>query len=116
MKKIGIILLFCSCFLATSINADEIDVSGSYLAGSTRSLIKPIQAFISNQSLEVDFNSTVETIVISIYDENGNIVYQQSENATAGQKLLIDISTFDAGNYTIEFENSQTNMSGNFEI
>ena len=102
--------------LPVSINADDIDFSGTFPTGSTRSLITPIQAFVNDQTLEVDFNSTVGNVVVSIYDETGNVVYQQSVNGTAGQPLLIDVSSFDAGNYVIEIQNAQTDLFGSFEI
>ena len=95
--------------------ADEIDLNVGANSISTRSLISPIQAFITGQTIEVDFNSTVGTIIVFIYDDFGNVVYQQSVNGTAGQQLLIDISDLDAGNYTIEIQNSQTDLSGEFE-
>jgi len=116
MKKIFLLLIIVCCFFATPLKADEVDLNGNSSADLTRSLIKPILAFINDQTLEVDFNSTVGTVVVSIYDEMGNFVYQQSVNGTAGQQLLIDISGLDTGNYTIEIQNSQTDLSGNFEI
>jgi len=116
MKKICLLFLFICCFLATPMKADDVFLTGESPANVTRSLIEPIQASINDQTLEVDFNSTVGTVVISIYDEMGNVVYQQSVNGTAGEQLLIDVSSFDAGNYTIEIQNSQTDLSGSFEI
>jgi len=115
MKKIFGLLFFC-CLVATSMKADEVDLAGNYQTGIERSLMVPIQVFINEQTLEVDFNSTVGTVVVSIYDEMGNVVYQQSVNGTAGEQLLIDVSSFDAGNYTIEIQNSKTDLSGSFEI
>lgn len=115
MKKICLLMLLFCCLLPVSINADEINLSSNYPASITRSLIRPVQVFISYQIVEVDFISTLGTVVISIYDETGNIVYQQLVIAAAGQRLLIDISLFDEGNYTIEIDNSQTHLSGNFE-
>jgi len=116
MKKTFLLLIVVCCSFATSMKADEIDLNGDSASKSTRSLIAPIQAFITDQTIELDFNSTVGTVVVSIYDETGNAVYQQSVIGIAGQQLLIDVSSFDAGNYTIEIQNSQTNLSGNFEI
>jgi hypothetical protein len=71
-----------------------------------KSLIKPIQVFIVGQSIEVNFNATVGITVISIYNEMGSAVYQQSIDAYAGQQIFIDIAFFEE-EYTIEFINSQ---------
>jgi len=95
----------------------EIDLSGNLPPDRSRSLIKPVQAFIVGQSIEVDFNaSSLGIIDLSIYDDAGNVVYHQTVNSTAGQQLFIDTSGFDAGEYTIAFVNAQTNLSGIFVI
>ena len=132
MKRIFLFSLFFCCLLSTSVftaigetivnkncdTAKEIDLNGDLPPDKQRSLslVQPIQAFIINQSIEVDFNASVGAIDLSIYDESGNVVYQQTVNATAGQQLFIDISSFDAGGYTIAFVNAQMNLSGIFEI
>ena len=131
MKQIFLFSVFFCCLLSTSVftalgetivnkncdTAKEIDLNGDLPPDRLRSLIKPVQAFIIDQSVEVDFNaSSLGTIDLSIYDESGNVVYQQTVNATAGQQLFIDISSFDAGGYTIAFVNAQMNLSGIFVI
>jgi len=131
MKQIFLFSVFFCCLLSTSVftalgetivnkncdTAKEIDLNGDLPPDRLRSLIKPVQAFIIDQSIEVDFNaSSLGIIDLSIYDDAGNVVYQQTVNATAGQQLFIDISSFDAGGYTIAFVNAQMNLSGIFEI
>ena len=127
MKRIYLFLVFC-CLLSTStiisgetiVNSkattSKITLSGNYPPGKSRSLVEPVQAFIIGQFVEVDFYDSLGTIDLFIYDESGNAVYQQSVNASTGQQLSIDISSFDAGVYTIEFVNSQTDLFGEFEI
>jgi hypothetical protein len=52
-----------------------------------------------------------------IYDETGNAVYQQSVDAYAGLRIFIDMASFDEGEYTIEFVDSQVQyLLGDFEI
>jgi len=116
MKKIYLSVLFFLLVLPVSINADEIDLSGNLSPVTSRSLIEPVQAFITSQFIEVDFNASLGAIDLSICDEAGNVVYQQTVVASAGHQLLIDISSLDEGVYTIALTNSQTNLSGEFEI
>ena len=125
MKKIYLFMLLSCCFLMASIamnakssdTAKEIDLSGDLETGKQRSLIKPIQVFIIEQSIEVDFNVGLGTIDVSIYDETGNAVYQQSVTTYAGQRIFIDITSFNPGEYTIGFIDSQGKyLEGNFEI
>ena len=127
MKRIFWVLLFFCCLFSpskseTMVNdnknaAKEINLSGNLSTVKQRSLVQPIQAFITEQFIEIDFNASLGTIVLSMYDETGSAVYQQSVNTYAGQQLLIDITSFDAGQYSIEFINSQNEyFSGDFEI
>jgi len=117
MKKIHLLLLLL-CFGSTLIMGEtivntsldsesEIDLKGDFQVEKQRSLIKPIQVFITGQSIEVDFNDALGIIAISIYDEAGNAVYQQSVNTYAGQQIFIDIASFNLGKYTIEFVNAR---------
>ena len=94
-----------------------IALRGDYTKKKQKSLIKPVRAFISCRSVEVDFNTVLGIIDISVYDETGNTVYWQSVDAYAGLQVFIDIASFDEGWYTIEFVDSQGRyLSGDFEI
>lgn len=127
MKKTCLFILFFCCFSMLSIPvsstnrdiAEEIDLMGNLTTTQQRSFINPpVQAFIHRQQfLEVDFNATLGSIDVFIYDERGNAVYQQSVTAYAGQQILIDTAFFNQGNYSIKFTNSQGRSSeGTFEI
>jgi hypothetical protein len=95
----------------------EIELSGKLVDGKQKSLIKPINAFITGQYIEVNLSANLGTIVISIYDETGGLVYQQSVITSSVQQVIINISSFEAGEYEIEFVNSQNKyLSGVFEI
>jgi len=118
--------IFC-CFLTTALgNAlqnksndteREITLGGDLSAEKQKSLIKPINAFITGQYIEVNLSANLGTIVISIYDETGGLVYQQSVITSSVQQVIINISSFEAGEYEIEFVNSQNKyLSGVFEI
>ena len=124
MKRIYLLLLSLCCLLSSSMggmvnsrHTDDIDLKGDLLAGTPKSLGQPIQAFITDWFIEVDFNDSLGTIVISIYDEAGSAVYQQPVNTYVGQQVFIDITSFEAGEYLIEFVNSKDEyLSGYFEI
>ena len=114
-EKIYLLMLLICCFsmTPTAMNMEscdtkeELDLSGNLETGKQRSLIKPVQAFISDQSIEVDFNAGLGIIEVSVYDETENMVYQQSVMTFAGQVVTIDISSFDQGKYTIQLMNAQ---------
>jgi len=96
---------------------EEIDLRGNLTAGKQRTSVPPIQVFITDWLIEVDFNATLGTIVISIYDETDSTVYLQSVNTYDGQQILIDITSFEEGEYLIEFVNSKGEyLCGSFVI
>ena len=98
-------------------DSDEIDLRGDLSPGDIKSLKKPIQVFITDLDLEINFNNALWIIAISIYDGTGIAVYQQSVNTYVGQQIFIDISSFTEGVYTIEFVNSKGEyLMGRFEI
>jgi hypothetical protein len=127
MKKNYLLLFFCfSLFFIASVDAksnecsdllEQIELMGEFRAHKQRSLEKPIQAFISEYSLQVNFLPNLGTIAVYIYDEQGAIVYQQSVNTSAEQDVYIDITFLSSGEYTIMFVDSQGQyMQGDFEI
>ena len=94
-----------------------IDLDGDFTVEKQRSLVIPIQTYLSDQSIEVNFSSSLGTIAIRIYDENENIVYKKSVDTYSIQQIFINITSFVEGVYTIEFVNSQNQyLSGNFKI
>ena len=108
--------MFAGGILVNNRAMDEIDLNGNFPPNKPRSLELPIRAFVTDWSVEVCFNTAIGTLNISIDDETGGAVYRQSVNTDTVQQLLIDIASFEKGRYTIEIVNSQTNLSGEFEI
>ena len=95
----------------------EIRLNGNIPAGTVRSLVQPVQVFITDTFLKVNFNASLGTISLFVYDETGSVVYRQSVNTYAGQQIRIDITAFEEGEYTIELVNSQNEyLCGSFEI
>ena len=99
MKRIYLFTFFCCLLLTimgeTTVNErEEIDLCDKHIKKKQKSLIKPVQAFIG-RSVEVDFNTALGIIDISVYDETGNTVYWQSVNAYAGLQVFIDIASGD---------------------
>ena len=127
MKKTNLLLLFFCCLLSlstttgeaanTRVDPEEIDLLGNLMPDKPRSLVKPIQVFITDLDIEINFNNALGVIAISIYDETGSVVYQQSVNTYVGLQIFVDITSFDEGVYTIEFVNPKGEyLSGRFEI
>lgn len=102
----------------SSDTAKEIDLSGDLSMEGQRSLADPVQAFvIGQQSVKAVFNVTLGVVDISIHDEIGNVVYRKAILAYAGQRTFIDVTSFNQGEYSIVFTNSQgLYLEGDFVI
>ena len=127
MRRIYLVLLAFCCLSTISASyaltnegkgtKEELDLMGDFPPDKIRSLVKPIEAFLTEQFIEVNFYSDLGTVTVSIFDEMGGIVYQQAVNTYDGQQLFIDITWFDPGAYTIVLVNSdKLYLFGSFEI
>jgi hypothetical protein len=95
----------------------EIELKGDLPGVSTKSAIRPIQAFIDTSELEVDFSYNLGDIDVVIYSEDGNTVYERSVDTSEEDQLLIDLSVLEPGIYEIRFINTEGQfMYGEFEI
>ena len=127
MKKISFLLLLMGCFWttamsfgysSTSAKSDKIDLKGNLKQQETRSLTEsPIEAYLVGNRIEVIFQANLGTIAVSIEDEAGILVYRQSFTVTDGLQIVIPISDWTSGFYTIEFVNPEGQyLEGSFEI
>ena len=127
MRRMYLGLLLLGCLSTISANdalvnerkgsKEEIDLLGDLAPFITRTLAKPIEAFITEQWIEVDFYCDFGTVTVSIYDETGGLVYQQSTSTYDGQQHFVAITSFDPGVYTIVLTNTgKLYVSGSFEI
>ncbi|MDR1624527.1 MAG: DUF3244 domain-containing protein [Tannerellaceae bacterium] len=130
MKRKIVSLLFGTCFLLTpatimsvpallaspSDPVKEIELDGEFPDEKQLTLIKPIEAFIVGESIEVNIHDVLESVLITIYDEEGNIVYQQAENTDIGMSINMNVPLTEGKEYVIEFANSQGQcLYGKFE-
>jgi hypothetical protein len=95
----------------------EIDLDGELPDNKQRTLRKPIEAFIAGESIEVNINAVMELVLITIYNEAGDIVYQQSESTDSEMHININAPLSEGEEYIIEFANSQGQyLYGKFEL
>ncbi|RHO67807.1 DUF3244 domain-containing protein [Parabacteroides sp. AF48-14] len=61
---------------------------------------RPISAYLEEKNIEIDFWLISNEILISIYDQNGILIYEEVVNSNESH-ISIDISNFDKNDYTI---------------
>lgn len=76
--------------------------------------IYPIEVFLENKVLSLDFLSKLSGVTVTIINiETNDIIYQHAL-ATCIGILSIDLSTEKVGNYSLELVSGDYDLSGNF--
>ena len=75
----------------------------------------PITLFQGNNYLEASFNN-IGKVYIVIQNEKGSIIYQNSIDTSAGNKLIIPTYNYYKGEYTISFSYRAGDLFGVFYV
>ena len=82
---------------------------------SANSLIT-VSADLSGSDLIVDFSTTVGTAVVSVVDQNGNVVYQTVVDTFSTPEVVIPVDGLSSGNYSLKISYGSTNLIGDFQL
>ncbi len=97
---------------------EDIELSGSLAENTLKSGFQPISIFKSNDYVRIEIlESNLGNVNIKIIDEYGASVYQDNINASIQKELLINISDWKEGNYSIQsYKTENCRLEGNFNI
>lgn len=121
MKK----LLFITLFLTTiwSSFAGDVPLASSHGTYSTpgglrtRSTTPAVIATLEEDYLQVKFNRDLSVVTTTIYNESGEVVYENETVTGYGVVEIIDTIDFEEGNYTIVLTNNYgLHLEGNFVL
>ena len=124
MKKI---ILICSALFwvmiiealpASFTGKNEVKLYNSLTDLSTRrTVVHQIQVFKTTSKLDANFLGDVGSIDIVVYNDSGNIVYQDNVDTSAVHQLSIDISGWEQGSYEIRLIDADDHfMYGEFDV
>jgi hypothetical protein len=127
MKQIILLASLIACIsLSANLNSlyiqktdteKEIDLIGSLISPQTRTMIKPIILFQQKDCLRVNFNGSLGYISVFIYDNAGNLKYQEYIDTSLESLLYISTLRLETGNFTIKFVNTKDqSLIGDFVI
>lgn len=116
-------LLFLSLLFAVSISglgkttdppniADLIELIGCLDAGTGPNAV---DAYVDQNNVYLYFHHNVGMVGISIENATGSRVYSNEVNSNCEQLLIVPISGFSSGNYTLELSNAVGTAWGEFE-
>ncbi len=97
---------------------EKVRLKGSLGTISVKSLpaTEPVEVYYSDTAVEVMFNKSLGNLTITVTGKWGLTVYSNTVNATAGGSLMIPITNWNAGTYTVRITNGQGGcLEGSFE-
>ena len=79
-----------------------------------KSASDPVQAFLEEQTLEIYFRANVGTVVVFV-EGNNEMLYQRNVDTAANRQVLINLSSFESGEYTLKIANDKgESLTGEF--
>lgn len=75
-----------------------------------------VTAFTNENTLSLTFDILVRKLRVAVYDQNDVLVYQRQISTYTQSTLMIDMSTWDSGDYTIKINYGTTNLLGEFTL
>jgi hypothetical protein len=107
-------LFTLNCF-ATDVPISKSDTP--VVPGQSRAPFRiPVTVSYSAEELNFNFIYSVGVATITVTDESGAIVYQQSTDTSAQSNLTIPIDMWDSGNYVITIQYGSINLNGQFSL
>lgn len=81
-------------------------------------IILPVEAIIDNNNLIVNFDDEAGKVEISVRNEQGVVLFTQSNNITAAQAFTFNMAGAEKGTYTvsIKFTELGKSLRGVFEV
>jgi len=76
----------------------------------------PVTADIIGSDLIVDFTTTVGTAVVSVVDQNGNVVYQTVVDTFSTPEVVIPVDGMSSGDYSLKISYGSTHLIGDFQL
>lgn len=98
-----VVAFLCSCFQVRAARHQEnLPMEGELDDIGARSIdpTQPLQAFLDENTVSVEFYRYIPNVTISIKDSNNNVVY--TKNCPAPEIEIISLAGFESGSYTLE--------------
>ena len=114
------VLLASESSVSTETNArdeETVYLHGLFAIGQMRSGTCPFEVTKSSSFLTIHYLVSLSRICVAVIDGSGQEVYSEMVDPIANTQLFIDISDWEAGDYTLSFtDNSGNCIYGRFEI
>lgn len=98
-----VLTVFLLCFqVKAAMHKDNLPMEGELDHDGPRSIdpTQPVQAFLDENTVSVEFYRYISDVTISIKDSNNNVVY--TKTCAAPEVEIISLAGFESGSYTLE--------------
>ena len=75
-----------------------------------------VTADVVGTDLIVDFGTSVGTALVSVVDQNGNVVSQTSVDTFSTSEVIIPVDGLSTGKYSVKISYGSTKLIGNFNL
>ncbi|GHT13775.1 hypothetical protein FACS189432_02850 [Bacteroidia bacterium] len=101
----------------SGIEEEEMVLHGSFQNNPLRSLSMPFSVTKTANQIIVDYLQSLTNITLTVLNEYGDVMYYDIVSPSINGQLVINISNWEEGSYTISFSNNSGGcIYGNFEI
>lgn len=74
-----------------------------------------VDAVVKNDDTVVTtFNEDMNNVTVTVYDQNGMVVYQQTFDALQSESCCVEINGYAPGQYSLEVSSDEGSLSGEF--
>jgi len=94
-------------------------IGGDALVRKSMSLstsILPVTASLNDPELDLNFSNPIGIVYVTVVDQNGSVVYSEVINTNSTLESVIETSSWNSGNYTLEIVYGSTSLSGSFQL
>jgi len=116
MKYIKLLIAFFLVLNCTNVFSQIIPPVGPPPIGHSPTVSVPVSISVSDAGLALHFNEAIGLAVITITNDAGDIVYQETVDTDATSSVFIPSSSWNTGSYTITITYGTTSLIGCFEI
>lgn len=98
-----VLTFLLSCFqMKAAMHKENLPMEGEFDDIGPRSIdpAQPVQAFLDENTVSVEFYRYISDVTISIKDSNNNVVY--TKTCAAPEVEIISLAGFESGSYTLE--------------
>jgi len=114
-----VVFLLMSVGIVSAVNipvqSGSTNTGGGTRPTKTRMFI-PLSVDMNDTDITICFTSPVNLATITVTDETGFPVYQQSMDTDTDSVMTIPVGGFDSGKYTITIQYNTTSLTGDFVL